>query len=85
MFESSGEAAQRAAYQGRMRGRLVHADGRESEVQHLPFDRTLVFVEGERRLVFRRMGWLFRENAAGEAVAVGARFEEIAASRGPLG
>ena len=71
-----------------MKGRLIREDGRESEVEHLPFERTLVVVEGSRRRVFRRRGWLYGINAAGDAIAVGAKFEEqsslsgLAASRG---
>ena len=69
------------AYDGPMRGRLVRADGKESELEHDPFVRTVVVVEGERRLVFRRVDWLCGVNAAGEPIAVGARFEQVASSR----
>jgi len=64
-----------------MKGRLVRADGSECEIEHLPFDRTLVVVEDDRRLVFRRAAWLYGHNTAGETIAVGARFEQVAASR----
>ena len=64
-----------------MKGRLVRSDGNECDVEHLPFDRALVVVEGEKRLVFRRTNWLYGVNAAGEPIAVGARFVQVAASR----
>jgi len=64
-----------------MKVRLVRADGRQAEVDHVPLERTLIVLEGERRLVFRRTGWVYSVRDDGEAVAVGATFVEVAASR----